>query len=231
MRSHYIFNRFLAHTVQASLLVLFGFSIGCESSSPSRPTPQPPLPGPLSVTAISPNTGATVRTAMVTIRGTGFLPGATVALDGAATQVAVVNSVTITATVHAHAAGTVDVVVTNPDGQSARLTGAFTYVVDLPYTLTSSLNTVTTGSQLSVSWTAPRGGTWDWVAFFKMGAPSESYENYWWRYTNGAPSGTLTLTALEPGRYEFRYFLDDGFEETARTSPVTVMPATAARER
>ena len=167
----------------------------------------------------------------VTIRGTGFLPGATVALDATAAQVTVVNSLTITAIVQAHAAGTVDLVVTNPDGQSARLTGAFTYVVDPPYTLTSSLNTVTSGSQLSVSWTAPRGGTWDWVAFFKVGAPSESYENYWWRYTNGVPSGTMTLTALEPGQYQFRYFLDDGFEETVRTGPVTVTPITAALVR
>ena len=232
MRSHYIFNRFLAHTVQASLLVLLGFSIGCESGSPSRPTPLPPLPpGPLSVTGISPNTGATVRNAFVTIRGTGFLPGATVALDAAAAQITVVNSLTITAIVQAHAAGTVDVVVTNPDGQSARLTGAFTYVVDPPYTLTSSLNTVTSGSHLSVSWTAPRGGTWDWIGFFKVGAANESYENYWWKYTNGVPSGTMTLTALEPGQYEFRYLLDDGFEEKVRSSPVVVTSIAAARVR
>ena len=169
-----MFNRLLAHTVRVSLLMLVGFTIGCDSGSPSRPTPLPPLPpGPLSVTGISPNTGATDRNSSVTIRGSGFLPGATVALDAIAAQVTVVNSLTITATAQAHAAGTVDVVVTNPDGQSGRLTGAFTYVVDPPYTLTASLNTVAVGRQVSVSWTAPRG-RWDWVGFFKVGAPNES---------------------------------------------------------
>ena len=123
----------------------------------------------MSMTVVSPNTGATVRNSSVTIRGSGFLPGATVALDATAAQVTVVNSLTITATAQAHAAGTVDVVVTNPDGQSGRLTGAFTYVVNPPYTLTASLNTVAVGRQVSVSWTAPRG-RWDWVGFFKVGA-------------------------------------------------------------
>ena len=41
----------------------------------------------------------------------------------------------------------------------------------------------------------------------------------------------MTLTALEPGQYEFRYLLDDGFEETVRSSPVAVTPITAARVR
>ena len=50
----------------------------------------------------------------MTITGTGFLAGATVSLGGtAATGVTVVNSTSITATTAAHAAGAVNVVVTN----------------------------------------------------------------------------------------------------------------------
>ncbi len=44
-----------------------------------------------------------------------------------ASNVAVVNSTTITALRPAHTAGTVDVVVTNTDGQSGTKTGGFTY--------------------------------------------------------------------------------------------------------
>ncbi len=64
----------------------------------------------------------------MTITGTGFLAGATVSLGGtAATGVTVVNSTSITATTAAHAAGAVNVVVTNSDAQSGTLTNGYTY--------------------------------------------------------------------------------------------------------
>ena len=67
---------------------------------------------------------------------------------------------------------------------------------------------------MSVSWTAPGGRAGDWIAVFRMGA---SYEDEWYGLTNGAPSGTHTLTApARPGQYEFRYLVDDGFMDVAR---------------
>jgi hypothetical protein len=220
----------------ASLLAVVGMTLGCDARSPSgptRPTDGPAVPAALTVSEISPNTGSTLGVALVRILGTGFQVGATVTLDGDATSVTVVSSTAITATAPAHAAGTVDVVVTNPGGQSGRLTEGFTYVVDQPYALTPSLNTVTPGSPLSVSWTAPRGGASDWIGLFKVGDPNTNYEEHWWKYTEGAISGTLTLAApTQPGQYEFRYLLDDGFDETVRSSAVTVSADGAAlRER
>ena len=64
----------------------------------------------------------------MTITGTGFLAGATVSLGGtAATGVTVVSSTSITATTAAHAAGAVNVVVTNTDAQTGTLTNGYTY--------------------------------------------------------------------------------------------------------
>ena len=69
----------------------------------------------------------------VTITGTGFLAGATVSLGGtAATGVTVVSSTSITATTAAHAAGAVNVVVTNTDSQSGTLTNGYTYANPAP---------------------------------------------------------------------------------------------------
>jgi hypothetical protein len=86
-----------------------------------------PNPAP-TVTAISPTSGATGGGTSVTITGTGFLAGAGVTLGGnAATNVNVVSSTSITATTAAHAAGTVNVVVTNTDGQSGTLSAGYTY--------------------------------------------------------------------------------------------------------
>ena len=82
---------------------------------------------------VSPTSGTTAGGTGITVTGTGFLAGATVTLGGtAASNVTVVNSTTITATTAAHAAGAVNVVVTNTDGQSGTLTNGYTYTATNP---------------------------------------------------------------------------------------------------
>ena len=80
-----------------------------------------------SVSNITPNSGPTAGGTSVTINGNNFVSGATVSIGGAATNVVFVNSTELTATTPAHAAGTVNVVVTNPDAQSGTLTNGFTF--------------------------------------------------------------------------------------------------------
>ena len=86
-------------------------------------------PPPLGIESVSPPTGNTAGGTIVTIVGTSFAAGATVQVGGAmATSVLVLGATTIQAVAPAHAAETVDVIVTNPDGVTARITDAFTYV-------------------------------------------------------------------------------------------------------
>src|SRR5207244_883447 len=87
-------------------------------------------PPPPTITSISPNTGLTTGGTLITIAGANFTYGATVKLDGVlATTNTVINSTTITARTTSHAAGAVDVVVTNYyQGPSVTSTGGFTYV-------------------------------------------------------------------------------------------------------
>ncbi len=62
------------------------------------------------------------------LRGANFAVGASVTIGGvAANNVAVTSAGTITARTPAHATGTVDVVVTNPSGQSSTLSAIFNY--------------------------------------------------------------------------------------------------------
>ena len=89
------------------------------------------------VSTVAPSSGPIVGGTAVTITGANFVAGATVSFGGsAATGVSVVNSATITATTPAHAAGAVNVTVTNPDAQSGTLASSFTYTVPAP-TVTS----------------------------------------------------------------------------------------------
>ncbi len=81
------------------------------------------------VTSINPASGTELGGTSVTIVGSNFKSGATVAFgDSSATNVVVVSLTTITATTPAHPAGTVDVIPTNPDGQADTLFSGFTFV-------------------------------------------------------------------------------------------------------
>ncbi|PTL79262.1 IPT/TIG domain-containing protein [Vitiosangium sp. GDMCC 1.1324] len=78
--------------------------------------------------SVSPNTGMSLGGESFTLRGGYFAPGATVSMGGAtATSVTVVDSSTLTGYTPAHAPGKVDVVVRNPDGQTATLGASFTF--------------------------------------------------------------------------------------------------------
>lgn len=85
-------------------------------------------PAAVSVTSVSPTSGLTTGGTVITIAGAGFQSGAAVIIGGtAATNVKVGSSTSITATTPAHAAGTVNLTVTNPNGQSATLVNGYTY--------------------------------------------------------------------------------------------------------
>ncbi len=82
---------------------------------------------------VSPTSGPTTGGTAVTLIGQDFASGARVAFGGAAaTSVVVVSAMQITANTPPHAQGSVNVVVTNPDGQSATLANGFTFVTSAP---------------------------------------------------------------------------------------------------
>ena len=85
------------------------------------------------VSSVTPNSGLTTGGTAITVSGTNFAAGTTVSVgSGAATSVIVVNSMTITATTPAGVAGSVNVTVTNANGQSGMLANAFTYNLPAP---------------------------------------------------------------------------------------------------
>ncbi|TAM83908.1 MAG: hypothetical protein EPN47_03605 [Acidobacteria bacterium] len=82
----------------------------------------------LTVSSVSPNSGGTAGGTVVTITGSNFASGATVSFGGsAASSVSFVSATQLNATTPAHAAGSVSVAVTNPDGANAVLAGGFTF--------------------------------------------------------------------------------------------------------
>jgi hypothetical protein len=215
-------NPYLSRGVIAVLVL--GMGIACDerrssfnplASNPSAPT----FVAAFRVEAISPTTGLVGDSLLVA--GSGFTQGATVTLDGIAAAVSLVTGAGLRATAPSHAVGVVDVVVTNPDGQTATLARAFTYDV---VSLVASPTAAAAGTPLTVSWTAPKGrSAADWIALFKVGIPNSNYDDDRWQYTRGAITGTYTVNAPSaPGDYEFRYLLNDDDTDVARSRPITV---------
>jgi len=103
----------------------------------------------LTLTSVTPSSGATNGGTEVTLNGTGFASGATVSFGGVpATGVVVASPISISARTPTHLAGKVDVVVRNPDGKQAMLSSGFTYVPSPAPTI----------SQVSPNTGAPEGG-------------------------------------------------------------------------
>lgn len=83
---------------------------------------------PPAITSISPNSGLKTGGDTVTIAGSDFYGTPTVSFGGTnASSVTLVNATTLSVVVPAHDIGTIDVVITNPDSQTATLTDGFTF--------------------------------------------------------------------------------------------------------
>ena len=232
MRNRAVLNSSLAIAV-GSLLA------ACSEGSPTKPTP--PTASPItSVQVIGPDSIyrgepvqflASIRLADGTTKSAAKMPN--LRWTSSDTSVLLVND-----------SGVVRVTDGMEGLGEAVITASFTDVTNVQssrvisvqpprpssYALSVSAESVTAGSPLSVSWVVPFGRSQlDWISIYKVGARSEAYDDIWWDYTNGASTGTFTIKApAQPGQYEFRYFLDDGFEMVAKSSTLEVTAAASA---
>lgn len=119
-----------------------------------------PVVPPPSIAAVAPTSGPEAGGTVVSITGAGFASGATVSFGtAAATAVNVTGAGALTATAPARSAGSVDVVVANPDGQTARVTSVFTYVGSAPAPPPPSAPVAPTVTAVSPASATTAGGT------------------------------------------------------------------------
>lgn len=128
-----VFSRNYASAVAASLLAVCGVAAGCGEATPTAPTADVTNPAPTNlaptIVSVTPSLGSTSGGASIKITGTGLQQGVRVFFGatsvGARFDPRYGDRIYVTAS--SHEAGSVDVVVTNPDGQTGRATGAFTF--------------------------------------------------------------------------------------------------------
>ncbi|NYG98611.1 hypothetical protein BJ979_001237 [Schumannella luteola] len=125
---------------------------------------------PAAAASVTPASGPDTGQQTVTITGTGFTGATGVTIGGtAATNVTVVDAEHITATTPAHVAGTVDVVVQHPAGDST-LAGAYSFISTAPPTangLTPNTGSAAGGTTVTIDgsgFTGSTGVTFDGTA-------------------------------------------------------------------
>ncbi|MGZ8812224.1 MAG: IPT/TIG domain-containing protein, partial [Thermoanaerobaculia bacterium] len=159
-------------------------------------------PAPAVTAALSPSSGSSSGGTTVTITGTGFKSGVTVMFGGTPGTVTGSTGTSITVTSPPHAAGAVDVAVSNTDGQTAVVSNGFTYTAPVcTYFLGSSNASFTSaGGNSSVSVTAPTACAWSAMsndAFITITSGSPGAGNGTLNYsvaTNSGPARTGTMT-------------------------------------
>ena len=158
----------------------------------------------VSVSGIDPAEGSVSGGQSVTISGGNFQDGASVTIGGAAaTDVSVADGNTITATTPAGAAGAADVVVSNADGNSATMSGGFTYLAVIEPILRS---TSPTDAHLDYSMTGT-GSTADGsdgevefsVRFSDGAGASGAGQEITWTITN---NGSESIFLVAPAQLE-----------------------------
>ena len=87
--------------------------------------------GELAVDRLEPSFVGTSGNVLVTVHGSGFVDGAGVTIDGVESAWAFLGPDRLVALTPAHAAGVVDIAVTNPDGSTVGLSSALTYQVEI----------------------------------------------------------------------------------------------------
>jgi hypothetical protein len=182
----------MQHFTTGQLAVGFaviGMTLGCDRTPPSGPSPGPAQ---LRVLSVTPNTGTAGQETPIRVNGAGFESGATLSLDNVVVPSTFVSSAVITAVAPAHAAGAIDVAVTNPGGRASRLERGFTYVLRL-VSLALSGNTLLTAVGETSQFTA--------VARFSDDSTRDVTLEAGWGSTQPqvatiSPTGLLTAQAL-----------------------------------
>src|SRR5205823_2643780 len=102
---------------------------------------------------------------------------------------------------------------------------SLSFSVNMGGYVVSGPGTVLLGASFAAIWTAPVGHHHlDWIGLFKQGDPDTAYVSWGYTYSHAA-SGAVTLTGpfLNPGLYELRYFLIDGWEKVGTSAQIIVL--------
>jgi len=191
------------------------------SRSPVAPVPASATtesPAALAISAVSPASGWPFYHTVIV--GAGFERGARVTFGGIDAWVGSVGPGGLVTVPPWHEPGTVDVVVTNPDGRSVTLAGGFTY---RGATLAVDKSDVRPGETVVVTWGGPPDPS-DFAPpdLIVLSAVGDRFHSSLWETFSGVggPFSATFKAPATPGAYELRYLMLSQY--LLATVPLTV---------
>jgi hypothetical protein len=151
---------------------------------------------PPALTGVSPASGPTAGGTSVALAGSGFGSGASVTFGGAAATVTAWAPTSLQVTTPPHAAGAVDVRVTNPDGQAVTLAGAFSYADAPPPPGGGSSTVVPLGAWSWVGVTLAQPASYQGRTAQRLAEAAKTSWHYLVSSDGARASGTWELTAV-----------------------------------
>jgi hypothetical protein len=132
-------------------VVLTGVTVGADLNLGMITLPVSSSAAPVSV---GPDSGPADGGTLVTVTGSGFVPGIKVKVGGRALAgIELINAITVRGTTRAHPAGTVDVELTNPGAAPVVLPTAFTYTAALMEPVLTVGRTGPLNTDILLEWT------------------------------------------------------------------------------
>jgi hypothetical protein len=133
------------------------------------------------------------------------------------------------------------VVLVGADGSALARTPFWLYARGTPVTVEPTKTTFRAGNPITFTWSHAPGNRWDWIGLYPAtdakvptdgSIPDDSGDYLFYEYTRTEIEGAGRIAAtsqvgsgtwpLEPGRYELRLLVDDGYRTIARSKPFTV---------
>jgi len=160
----------------------------------------------------------------LTVNGSSFTSASVVNWNGSPRATTFVSSAQLQAVIadaDVTAVGTAQVTVFTP-APGGGTSGSLTFTIVQGPTLSVSATTAAPGTSVTVTLSGGLGGPSDWIALAATSAPNTSYIAYTYP-GSGVTTGTWTVSMpQQPGTYEFRLFLNNGFTRVATSPAVTV---------
>lgn len=145
------------------------------------------------ITSLSQTTGTIAGGTSVTVTGTGFKSGISGTLGGNALTLTYTSSTSISFSTPAHAAGAVDLVLTNCDGKGVTSSNAFTYANTIPQYVRNGSGTASSTGPVTLTWsggTAPTVGNLMIAIIQNNSGGSVTSSNGWTQLNSGLNSTT-----------------------------------------
>jgi endonuclease/exonuclease/phosphatase family metal-dependent hydrolase len=133
------------------------------------------------------------------------------------------------------------VVLLATDGTELARAPFWLYAPGAAVTLEPTKSTYRVAEEITFTWSRAPGNRWDWIGLFPAtdaevptdgGIPDDSGDYLFYEYTDTEIEGAGRFAAtsqagsdtwpLQPGRYELRLLVDDGYQTIARSKPFTV---------